>query len=195
MSGHVFFDGSCSTSVFRGLQRAALALVQVDDAARPIKTVSVPIWASLPQSSQVAEHAAHAGLAHVLVGPTTGYGDCKTVLDQAAMDPLRRFDGRRKYAGIMLSMRKYPKGSAYIERLVKVKAQQQIDRIIDADEAWRAVGNDLAETAATEARKWHPQPSAEVQAQIRFWETRAKYVVRAVAIAMAQFPPHGREAD
>ncbi len=191
MRGHVFFDGSCSTSVFRGLQRAALSLVQVDDAARPVKTVSVPIWASLPQTSQVAEHAAYAGLAHVLDGPATGYGDCKGVLDQAVMDPTRRFDGRRKYAGIMLSMRKYPKGSAYIERLVKVKAHQNIANITEEDEKWKAMGNDLADAAAKAARDRHPQPSPEVQAQIRFWETRAKYVVRAVAIAMAQFPPMG----
>ncbi len=191
MSGHVFFDGSCSTSVFRGLQRASMALVQVGGDARPIKTVSVPIWSTLPQTSQVAEYVAFAGLSHVLNGSTAAYGDCKGVLEHAAMDPTRRFDGRRKHAGILMSMGKYPQGLANIARTIKVKAHQHVESITDPDEKWRAIGNELADAAAKEALKRHPQPSADVAAQIAFWEARARLVVKAVAIAMSQFPPLG----
>ncbi len=191
MHGNIFFDGSCSRSIFRGLQRASLALVQVDDNARAVKTVSVPVWATLPQTSQAAEYAAYAGLSHVLDARSTVYGDCQGVLDHAAADHSRRYDARRKYSGVLLSMRKYPLGTSFIERAVKVKAHQHIDSIADEDERWRAKGNDLADAAAKEARKRHPRPPAEVEAQIRFWESRAAHVVQAVATAMVQFPPLG----
>ncbi len=82
MHGHVFIDGSCSQSVFRGLQRAALALVQLSEDAHVERIVSVPIWNTLPQTSQSAEFAAFAGLSHVLDAEAVAYGDCKGVLDQ-----------------------------------------------------------------------------------------------------------------
>ncbi len=191
MRGHVFIDGSCSTAVFRGLERAALALVQLAADARPLKTVSVPVWATLPQSSQSAEHAAYAGVSHVLDDDAIIYGDCKTVLDMAKLPPCRRFDGRRKYAGVHLSMRKHPEGLARMVQTVKVKAHQTISNIEDEDERWRAIGNDLADKAAKQARLRHPQPSPELAAQISFWERRAPYVVEAVATAMPLFPPLG----
>ncbi len=189
MSGHVFIDGSCSTAVFRGLERAALAIVQLADDATPVKTVSVPIWATLPQTSQSAEHAAYAGVSHVLEDDATVYGDCKAVVDMACLPPERRFDGRRKYAGVHLSMRKFPTGLAHITKVTKVKAHQCIDGIKDDNERWRAIGNDLADKAAKAAVLRHPRPSAELAAQIAFWEKRAPHVVRAVATAMPLFPP------
>ncbi len=191
MSGHVFHDGSCTTSIFRGLQRASMALVQVDGDAKPVKTVSIPIWGTLPQTPQAAEYAAYAGLSHVLTAPTTTYGDCKGVLDHAALDPARRHEGRRKYAGVLLSMARFPRGMANIVSSVKVKAHQCIENLTDAQERWQAIGNDLADAAAKEALKRHPQPSAEVEAKIRWWENRARHVVTAVATAMTHFPPMG----
>ncbi len=191
MSGHVFHDGSCTTSVFRGVQRASMALVQVDGDAKPVKTVSIPIWGTLPQTSQAAEYAAYAGLSHVITGPTTTYGDCQGVLDHAAMDPARRHEGRRRYAGVLMSMAKFPNGVANIVKSVKVKAHQRIENLTDAQERWLAIGNDLADAAAKEALKRHPQPSPEVDRKIRWWESRARHVVTAVATAMTHFPPLG----
>ncbi len=77
MNGNVFIDGSCSRSIFRGLQRASLALVQVDDNAKAVKTVSVLVWATLPQTSQAAEYAAYAGLSHVLNDRSTVYASIR----------------------------------------------------------------------------------------------------------------------
>ncbi len=191
MEGHVFIDGSCSTSVFKGLQRAALALVQLNDGAKPTKTVSVPLWSSLPQTSQAAEHAAYAGLSHVLDGRAIAYGDCQGVLDLAAKCPAERYSGRKKYAGILRSMLKFPQGMAHIADTKKVKAHQHVASITDDHERWLAVGNDLADKAAKAARERHPAPPKELADLIRFWEIRAPLVVRAVATAMVQFSPLG----
>ncbi len=191
MHGHIFIDGSCSTSVFRGLQRAALALVQLGDDALPIKTVSVPVWCTLPQSSQAAEYAAFAALPQVLDAEAVAYGDCQGVLDRAALDPERRFEGRRKYSGVLRSMLKYPTGTSCIKQAVKVKAHQCIEGITDDHERWKAKGNKLADEAAKAARARHPQPTKEAEAQIAFWEKRARHVVEAVATAMALFSPLG----
>ncbi len=194
MCGHTFIDGSCSTSVFRGLQRAAFALVQLSDDATPIRTLSTPVWNTLPQTSQAAEHAAYAAVPQILVGDTVAYGDCKGVLDLAAREPSARFSGKKRYSGIMLSMCRYPEGLKRIIRSVKVKAHRCINGIADPRERWMAIGNDLADKAAKAARGRHPQPSQEVAAQIAFWERRAPLVVRAVAIAMAEFSPLGGAA-
>ncbi len=191
MEGHVFIDGSCSSSVFKELQRAALALVQVSDDAKAVKTVSVPLWNSLPQTSQVAEYAAYAGLSHVLEGKALAYGDCQGVLAQAAKNPAERYSGRRRYAGVLRSMLKFPRGMAHIVGAVKVRAHQRIDAISDEHERWLAVGNDLADAAAKAARERHPEPPKELADLIRFGEIRAPLVVRAVATAMVQFSPMG----
>ncbi len=191
MSGHAFIDGSCSKSVFRGLQRASIALVQLDDDARPVKTLSTPVWNTLPQTSQAAEYAAYAALPQVIVADTVAYGDCKGVLDLAARGPVERYSGKRRYAGVLLSMCRHPEGMKRITRTVKVKAHRRIDAISDHLEKWMAIGNDLADKAAKAARDRHPQPSHEVATQIAFWERRAPLIVHAVAIAMAEFSPLG----
>ncbi len=189
--GHIFVDGSCATSVFRGLQRAAFALVQVGVDGRPIRTISLPLWASLPQTSQAAEYAAYAAAPQILCGESTIYGDCKGVLDHAARGGHARFDGRRRYAGVMLSMNRCPEGLAHIKGSVKVKAHQNPAALQCPTQRWRATGNNLADAAAKEALKRHPQPSVELRAQLTFWQRRIPHVVRAVATAMAEFPAAG----
>ncbi len=191
MNGDIFIDGSCSTSVFRGLQRAAMAIVDLGEDARPRKIVSVPIWNTLPQTSQSAEFAAFAGVPQVIDDVSVVHGDCKGVLDLAARDVSSRFDGRRKYAGVLLSMQKSPAGLARIAKTVKVKAHQKVDDIIDEQQRRQAIGNNLADAAAKEARARHPQPSKEVQSLIDYWEKRAPLVVQAVATAMPMFSPLG----
>ncbi len=191
LAGNIFIDGSCSTSIFRGLQRASFSMVQVDDAAEPVRTLSTPMWSSLPQTSQAAEYAAYAGLAQVLGGGSTVYGDSLGVLQHAAKQGPERLDGRRKYSGVLLSMNRHPEGLRRIEAAVKVKAHQNLSAISDPHQLWMAKGNDHADRAAKLARERHPQPSHEVQTQIRYWTRRIPHIVRAVATAMAEFPPAG----
>ncbi len=72
-----------------------------------------------------------------------------------------------------------------------MKAHQGIGAIQDPAARWRAVGNDHADRAAKAAVLRHDQPSASQEAQVKFWSRRTPHIVRAVAIAMAEFPPAG----
>ncbi len=191
LSGHVFIDGSCSVSCIRGMQRASLAMVQVDDDARRVKTVSLPLWCTLPQTSQASEHAVYAAVTQLLAGDAVVYGDCKTVVD-AANAPLRRqLDGRRKYAGVLLAARRNVDSLRRMTALLKVKAHQDVAAIEDLDERWRARGNQLADEAAKEARERHPKPTPEQEATVAYYVRRTPHIVKAVGRAMAMFPPAG----
>ncbi len=191
LSGHVFIDGSCKVSTLPGLQRASVAMVQMDENARRVKTVSLPLWCTLPQTAQASEYAAYSAVAQLLVGDTVIYGDCKGVLDAAAAPVSRQLDGRRKYAGVLLAAHRDPTSLRRIKSLVKVKAHQDIDAIQDPDEKWRARGNEMADEAAKLARDRHPQPSKEQQAALDFYVRRIPHIVKAVGKAMALFPPAG----
>ncbi len=191
MEGNLFVDGSCTRHVVKGMQRAALAVVEVDSEARPRRTLSVPLWSSLPQTSQAAEYAAFAAVAWLAKGPSVVYGDCKGVLDLASKPAPLRFSAKKKYAGVLLSMNRCIDGVRNIAAMVKVRAHQHHDRITCPVELWKARSNDLADAAAKAAVERHPKPSLEQQAQIDYWLKRAPLVVRAVATAMAEFPPAG----
>ena len=52
-------------------------------------------------------------------------------------------------------------------------------------------GNELADTAAKEARSRHPQTESEGVEETSYYMKRAKWVAQAIAIAMAMFPPKG----
>ncbi len=191
LEGHIFVDGSCSTSLFPGLQRAALAVVQVDEEANLQKAVSVPIWNTLPQTPQASECAALAAVASLLKGPSQVYGDCTGVVDAYTRGPAHYTRGERKYAGVMLSMHRHPAGLKFIESMSKVKAHQNIGSLECTREQWLAKSNQLADEAAKKARARHPQMDADLDAKIRFWMKRVPHIVRAVATAMAEFPPAG----
>ncbi len=127
MEGDLFIDGSCTRHVVKGMQRAALAVVEVDSEARPRRTLSIPLWSSLPQTSQAAEYAAFAAVAWLAKGPSTVYGDCKGVLDLASKPAPQRFAAKKKYAGVLLSMNRCIDGVRNISAMVKVKAHQRHD--------------------------------------------------------------------
>ncbi len=191
MRGHIFIDGSCTTSVFRGLERAAFALIQLGDDGNLLKTVSVPVWDSLPQTSQAAERGAYAAVPQIIDDDSTIYGDCQGVINAAMSSDARRLDGRKRYAGVMLSMRKYPLGMARIRDTVKVKEHPHEAALTCPVERWRARGNNFADEAAKAARGRHPQPGVDITSLVAFWTKRAPYIVRAVGVAMTEFPAAG----
>ncbi len=191
LQGNIFIDGSCTTSVWREMQRAAFSAVQVSEEGRAEKTVSMPLWSSLPQTPQAAEHAVMAAVVQLLRGPSTIFGDCKGVIDAMAKGPKGYLDGSLRYGGVLLFTQKYPEGLSHVREIVKVKAHQCINAALSPTERWRAVGNDLADKAAKAAVGRHDQPSAAQSAQLKFWARRIPYVVKAVATAMAEFPPAG----
>ncbi len=195
LSGNVFIDGSCSVSAFKELQRAAFALVQVDDAANPIRTISIPLWSTLPQTSQASEYAAFAAAPQLAEARARVFGDCQGVLDLAARGPAQRYFVKKKYAGVLLSMNRHPEGMRRTAEVFKVKAHQHPETIEDPVEKWEAIANNLADEAAKEARKRHPAMPRELEAQLTYWGRRIPLIVRAVGTAMAEFPPAGGKLE
>ncbi len=189
LEGHIFIDGSCTASVHPGAQRAAFAAVQFDDNARSTKTVSVPLWSTLPQTPQAAEYAAMAAVVPLLRGPSKIYGDCQGVIDNMVKGLAGYLANKSKYGGVLLTTQKYQEGLNFIQEIIKVKAHQKLENITCPSERWLAEGNDRADKAAKAAVGRHDQPAVEQEAQLTFWAKRVPHVVRAVAIAMAEFPP------
>ena len=65
----------------------------------------------------------------------------------------------------------------------------------DIEERRNHAGNDLADVAAKEARARHPQSATEDRNEAEFYIKRAKWVARAIAIAMASFPQRGEVSE
>ncbi len=191
LSGHVFIDGSCTVSCVKELQRASFAMVQLDGEARRVKTVSLPLWSTLPQTSQASEHAAYAAVSQLLVGDTVVYGDCQAVINQANAGIRRQLEGRKKYAGVHLAAYRDPASRRRMIGLAKVKAHQHVETIDDRYERWKAIGNNMADEAAKLACDRHPQPTTDQQATIDYYMRRIPLIVRAVGKAMTMFPPAG----
>ena len=71
LQGHIFYDGSCIKRGAPGIDRATWAAVHVDEEGTVAACVSGPVWRSLPQTAQAAEHCARAAAVQLLAGPAT----------------------------------------------------------------------------------------------------------------------------
>ncbi len=80
---------------------------------------------------------------------------------------------------------------ARIRDTVKVKAHLHEVALTCPTERWRARGNNVADEAAKAARGRHPQPGVDITSLVAFWTRRAPHVVRAVGVAMTEFPAVG----
>eukprot|EP00974_Lingulodinium_polyedra_P003834 360216-Lingulodinium_polyedra.AAC.1 len=59
------------------MRRASWSAVKVRPDGTPGATLAGPVWASLPQTPQAAEHCAFAAAAQVAVGRCRVHADCK----------------------------------------------------------------------------------------------------------------------
>ena len=62
--------------------------------------ISGPVWASLPQTPQAAEHVAYAALAELLGEPAMVHSDCASVVRVAGLSVHQALDRRGPHAGI-----------------------------------------------------------------------------------------------
>ena len=58
MRGHMFTDGSCTTSPFRSIRRASWSAVALDNDLQLLVWVAGPVFAIMAQSSASGEHCA-----------------------------------------------------------------------------------------------------------------------------------------
>ena len=83
LQGHIFYDGSCMKRGAPGIDRATRAAVQVDKEEAVAACVSGPVWRSLPQTGQAAEHCARAAAVQLLKGPSGMIGDSRNIVAAA----------------------------------------------------------------------------------------------------------------
>ena len=70
MQGHIFYDGACTRDIEDEFSRAVWGVIQLGLAGNVVATLSGPVPASLPQSSQAAEHAGRIAAVECLAGPS-----------------------------------------------------------------------------------------------------------------------------
>lgn len=148
----------------------------------PLVTISGPIWHSLPQTPQAAEHVvAFAAMAEILCGPAVAHSDCQSVANMAGMSLRRALDGRCRHAAIF----KHAAGQEAQQWLcdtVKGKAHVvepgQERTIGDLEQRRHAIGNNLADLAAKKGLNAHPGPS---EAEL---EVVTRYVGKLVRVAL-----------
>ena len=83
LHGDVFYDGSCIQRSAPGLSRATWAVVQMSSDNKAVVTVSGPVWNSLPQTAQAAEHCARTAAVELLTGPARLFGDSRNIVKDA----------------------------------------------------------------------------------------------------------------
>eukprot|EP00972_Heterocapsa_arctica_P107809 15878726-Heterocapsa_arctica.AAC.1 len=127
MEGDLYVDGSCSKGLVPELSRASWSVAMVDKEGKLQARVSGPVWNTLPQTPQAAEFVSLAVAAELAQGISIVYDDCSNV---------------------------WP-GNDLIRDVIKVKAHQDIENILDQEEKVKAIGNDFADFGAKAAQACH----------------------------------------
>ena len=153
ISGHVFFDGSQLKYDIPELDRAGWGLAVFNDDLEHVCSISGPIWADLPQTSQAGEFGAYGASNEFLVGPSVGYSDCSNVVKQFAQPLAKQTHYKRPYAAMFL------KRNSFFTRVNKVRAHVADSADLTDTERFLKRGNDAADLAAKQGAALHPQPS------------------------------------
>ena len=193
LSGNLFIDGSCVPSGIQGLARAGAAVVQANDAGHTEWALIMAVPEGLGQTSQKAEHLALAMAIGELRGEATIYSDFSNVVRGACNKTKLATDPRSRVAAIHLGSWRDPGKWEWCKEVVKVKAHQDVSKIEDEDLRWKAVGNNLADAKANEARLLHPCVPIDLVKKAEYYEKRAPFVARAMGVALSLFQP--REGD
>jgi len=154
LTGHVFADGHCSRTGFRGLDRASWSLVQVNDEGDRLRSIRGVVPPDYPQTAQASEFFAALYAAQVCVPPCTLYGDCLGVVNAYAKSSVEWGDEKMAYAGIMKQARR-DNAPAKWDQFLKVKAHVDLMGNLGVKERFRAKGNDWADKEALKAEELH----------------------------------------
>ena len=108
--------------------------------------VSGPVWSSLPQTAQAAEHCARAGAVQILNGPSRLIGDSRNIVAHAKRPPAEACRHSWLHAAASKVAFLSP-GAAHVVEDVWVKAHR--DPATQTDDA---IGNKHADAAAVAAQ-------------------------------------------
>ncbi len=194
LKGGLYIDGSCTTGVFPELRRAAIAVVQWSPQVPAGWRMQLPVPHPMPQTPQAAEYGALA-LVNLYSHPEAGItvaSDCANVVRDACQPPRMALSGRRVYAGVLKGALSDP---SWVRRVQvrKVPAHVNPTSLPEGQQRDDAVGNDLADKLANEARAGHPKPTPAMEQELEAALKRARLVVRAIAKVSQCFPPMPRD--
>ncbi len=188
LGGYVYGDGSCEPSDIRGLDRAGVAILEVNGAGDVLKAFHFPLPRPFPQTSQASEFVMVAQARRLLARRATLLSDCLNVV-RAAASPIRRaLAPNRLYAGICLDRYQMIDQDKLIQDVQWVKSHRALGGNEDAVTARNIKGNAAADRLAKAAVKAHPRPTALQSANLAYYARRAHLVARAIATALASFP-------
>ncbi len=189
LGGRVYGDGSCQPNDIRGLERAAVAILESDGDGRLKRAFHVPLPRLFPQTSQASEYVMLAQARRLLGRSATIFSDCLNVV-RAAKSPMRlALSPSKLYAGINVEKWQMVDNDKLVEQVLWIKAHRTLIGNENAEDTRNVRGNAEADRLAKAAISAHPQPTASQRANLDFYVRRAPHVARAVATALATFPP------
>ncbi len=194
--GSTYLDGSCTTSVFKELRRAASSIVQWSAERQSGWRLRMPIPRPLPQTPQAAEYGALV-LMRRYTHPTHGAAiasDCANVVRDANAPLRAALSGRRAYAGLM---REIVTDTEWVKRCTvrKVPAHVNPTSVPAGQARVDAIGNDLADSLAKAAVDMHPRPSPAMEQELEAALKRSRHIVRTIARVTQMLPRDAQRAD
>ncbi len=194
LHGSLYVDGSCTTSPFHELRRAATTVVQWAPEQPGGWRLQLPLPRYIVQSSQAAEYCA-IPLIKQFTHPARAINvasDSANVVRDMTSPPKMVLTGKRMYAGLLKTALTDPE---WRRRTTVRKVPAHINPTSLPSGAARddAVGNDMADLSAKEAVRAHPSPSPAMLQDLEARIKRARYVVRALATITHCFPRMPKE--
>ncbi len=186
--GRAYWDGSATTSVVKGLTRAACAVVQTDEDGRPTKVLQAAVPRHLPQTAQAAEFMGLGVVFKALRAQTSVVGDCLNVVRAANGLARNALAHNHMYAGLTLSTYEQPERRRWAGEICWTRAHRKPTGRESAEEPRDMRGNEAADAAAKEALQAHPALGVDLETQVVFYERRVRHVVDAVVAALQLFP-------
>ncbi len=156
IGGRACVDGSCTTPTVKGLARASCAVVQTDEAGRPIKVLQAAVPRHLLQTAQSAEYLGIAIALNAIRRATVLVGDCLNVVRAMNGEGRSPLAPTRMYAGLLMSTRADPERRRLAGVIQWTSAQRQIVGDENPEVLRDIKGNEKADVAAKNALHAHP---------------------------------------
>ncbi len=186
--GYVYGDGSCEPNDIRGLERAAVAILEATARGELVSAFSFPLPRLFPQTSQASEYVMVAQARRMLTRRGIIHSDCLNVVKAATGSLRRALAPSRLYAGVNLDKAQMLEQDRLVQDVVWVKSHRAARGTEDEATLRDIKGNAEADRLAKAAVKAHDAPTALQRANLDFFARRAPLVAKAVATALAAFP-------
>ena len=187
LEGNVFYDGSCLQRGCNGLSRATWAAVQLGPDNQVVASVSGPVWRSLPQTAQAAEHCARAAAVQILKGPARLIGDSRNIV-AAANKPRQISCHHSKMHAAASRVAADAIGADHVLDDTWVRAHRKPEDAQDAWDRYTAIGNGLADAEAVAAQTRFEHASIVGWQRVEAMQAKMRIICRTIGTIAALWP-------